>query len=583
MNGRYEFGTVIVEHILADGQTWYSVYRHLGQIDVNVSDTLQVGQQLGSIADWQQAGENRSHLHFEIRNFYISNRVNGANSASTNHRNFPPGPGYWPVGTARGSGEHPIDKGWVNPTQFIEARRAETQQAQQDRYETDDTFDRATSINTDGSQQTHSIHRPGDEDWVKFSATSGRRYIIETLNLTGGADTFIGLFWNNGGHPWLIESNDDGNPDYASRIEWSATDSGTFYVKIRNYDENYGSENTTYDVRITAVEGSQTSGNTSNHSNNRSGSVNSNALNVRTGPGTGYPVLGQLTRNRTVNLTARNSNSSWYQIDFEAGPEGFGWVSANFIVTSASGLPVSDRVSSAPANIAPASNPAPTSNSHQSQVAGNMNMGRYCQAKGFDEAALAEHTAYGWYCSSGNGNRSGMDLEELCRQQHGSGYRPEHTNFSDPYSWRCVATNSAPAPAQPQPAQPAPPPQAPPRRTATHYQVSSQEWRCGDSGIIAIGLTPDGERRLRVSLIKCPTTQHAGKFGSSGHYFVRVDGVRVWRFNYSRDHSMFVEYIDPIERGYSGFHSYQIELYPDGQQEPILSGAISAHDVQVEE
>ena len=450
-----------------------------------------------------------------------------------------------------------------------------------DQYEPDGIFTQSTSISTNGTRQAHSIHQAGDEDWIRFTAFAGRRYIIEAMNLQGDTDTFIGLFWNNDGHTWLIESDDDdGSSSLASLIDWTATDTATFYVKVRNLNEDYGNENATYDIRIRDLGRSQASNNT--RPDDRSGSVTSNGLNVRAGPGTGYRVLGQLGRNQSVTIQARNSNATWYQIDFSPGPDDFGWVSARYITTSANDLPVSDRISSVPANSSPAPSTASSAPSQQRQNAGNMDRNRYCQGRGFDEAALEEHTAYGWYCRSGNGNRSGMDLEVLCRQQHSSGYRPEYTNFNDPYSWRCIATNtaSAPVPAQPQPA---PQPQAPPRRTVTHYQVEVQEWRCGSNGIIALGLTPDGARRLKVSLIKCPTTSHAGKFGSSGHYWVRIDGERRYRFNYSEGHSMFVETINPAGDGYPGNHSYQIELYPNGQQEPIWSGVHRAWDIEVQE
>ncbi len=446
-----------------------------------------------------------------------------------------------------------------------------------DSYEVDADFTQATSINTDGSRQTHSIHRAGDEDWVKFEATSGQRYVIETSNLRGDADTFIGLFWDNDGHPWLIESNDDGDSGLASRIEWTASSSGTFYVKIRDYNESHAGPNVAYDIQITA-----TGPGSSDTQSNRAGVVvNSDRLNVRAGPGTSYTAIGHLTRNQRVEILARNSDSSWYQIAFSAGPGGFGWVYSTYIQTSASGLPVSDQTSSAPVSAPQAPSAALAAPSQQAQNAGNMNMGRYCQAKGFDEAGLTEQTAYGWHCRSSDGRKAGMDLEELCQQQHGSGYKPEYSNFNDPYSWQCISTGTAPAPSQP--AQPAPQPQPQPSqiRTVTRYRVERQgEYLCGQGNIIALGFgASDSERRINGMITKCDS----GKFRTSGRYYVLVDGNRVWEFTYGADHSFASFWIDPIAAGYSGSHTYQIQLYPDGQQEPIWSGVHRALDVEVQE
>jgi uncharacterized protein YraI len=54
-------------------------------------------------------------------------------------------------------------------------------------------------------------------------------------------------------------------------------------------------------------------------------------LNVRSGPGTGFNSLGTLNAQDVVRLTGKDSNGTWLQIDFPAGPEGKGWVSAAFV------------------------------------------------------------------------------------------------------------------------------------------------------------------------------------------------------------------------------------------------------------
>jgi uncharacterized protein YraI len=54
-------------------------------------------------------------------------------------------------------------------------------------------------------------------------------------------------------------------------------------------------------------------------------------INVRSGPGTGFNSLGTLNPQDVVNLTGKDSNGAWLQIDFPPGPEGRGWLNAAFV------------------------------------------------------------------------------------------------------------------------------------------------------------------------------------------------------------------------------------------------------------
>ncbi len=54
-------------------------------------------------------------------------------------------------------------------------------------------------------------------------------------------------------------------------------------------------------------------------------------INVRSGPGTDFNSLGTLNPQDVVNLTGKDPNGGWLQIDFVPGPEGKGWVSAAFV------------------------------------------------------------------------------------------------------------------------------------------------------------------------------------------------------------------------------------------------------------
>ncbi len=115
-----------------------------------------------------------------------------------------------------------------------------------DSYEPDDTYSEASTISTNGSAQSHTIDPAGDLDWVKFYATSGNVYTIETSNLGDGCDTYIYLYSTDG--TTEIAHNDDGGSGIASKIEWSCTSSGTYYVKIRHYNSSSGTGS--YDISV---------------------------------------------------------------------------------------------------------------------------------------------------------------------------------------------------------------------------------------------------------------------------------------------------------------------------------------------
>jgi serine/threonine-protein kinase len=57
--------------------------------------------------------------------------------------------------------------------------------------------------------------------------------------------------------------------------------------------------------------------------------VGGQALNVRSGPGTDYPVVGQLSRGARAEISGRNADSSWWQVVLASGAEG--WVLASLV------------------------------------------------------------------------------------------------------------------------------------------------------------------------------------------------------------------------------------------------------------
>jgi uncharacterized protein YgiM (DUF1202 family) len=68
------------------------------------------------------------------------------------------------------------------------------------------------------------------------------------------------------------------------------------------------------------------------------------STSLRSGPGAGYPILGNLASSLVVKLTGRNADKSWWQIEFPSSPDGYAWVLASNLdlgaATGADALPV---------------------------------------------------------------------------------------------------------------------------------------------------------------------------------------------------------------------------------------------------
>jgi hypothetical protein len=127
-------------------------------------------------------------------------------------------------------------------------------------YEPDDTPAQAHPIVVNGAAQMHNLYNPaadpavGDVDWIKFTGQAGTVYTIETFDLAAPTvDTLIYLYAADGVS--LIAWDDDsGGEPGASRIVWTASSTGPYYVKILNYQPSaHVVCASSYQVRVTAV------------------------------------------------------------------------------------------------------------------------------------------------------------------------------------------------------------------------------------------------------------------------------------------------------------------------------------------
>ena len=62
-----------------------------------------------------------------------------------------------------------------------------------------------------------------------------------------------------------------------------------------------------------------------------SGTVNSALVNLRSGPDTTYPTVGQVSEQTEVTITGRNAAGTWWQICCPASASPASWISAEFI------------------------------------------------------------------------------------------------------------------------------------------------------------------------------------------------------------------------------------------------------------
>jgi Zn-dependent metalloprotease len=119
-----------------------------------------------------------------------------------------------------------------------------------DEYESDDLASQAKGIIVNGPSQSHNFHVADDRDWVRFSASAGDNYVIQTFNLSNRCDTFLYLYGTNG--TTELARNDDGGGGNASRISWTAPADGIYYVVVRHFNPAIYGDGTEYELRVTS-------------------------------------------------------------------------------------------------------------------------------------------------------------------------------------------------------------------------------------------------------------------------------------------------------------------------------------------
>jgi hypothetical protein len=135
----------------------------------------------------------------------------------------------------------------------VSVREGRTELVSPDRYEPDDTLATAGEIAVGGTQQ-HTIHAEGDHDWLSFDAEEGVTYLVETSNLGEDVDTIVFLY--NREEEELARDDDGGEEPRASSIAWTAQDTGTVYVLVRDYKDDRATSEMGYSISVHEIYGS---------------------------------------------------------------------------------------------------------------------------------------------------------------------------------------------------------------------------------------------------------------------------------------------------------------------------------------
>ncbi len=145
----------------------------------------------------------------------------------------------------------------ATPTPTDTPTPTSTPQPGADAYEVNDSLDTAYRfpVSTSASAtNANFVPSSSDEDWFAFYVKSGRLYRASTSNLTG-VDTYVEVFNKDGGR--VAYDNDSGG-GFSSKVEWTATYDGYYYIKVTNM-VSFSESGDTYDLTVAEISVSATS------------------------------------------------------------------------------------------------------------------------------------------------------------------------------------------------------------------------------------------------------------------------------------------------------------------------------------
>ncbi len=106
----------------------------------------------------------------------------------------------------------------------------------------------AANIMAVNSTSGHLFDIAQDEDWIRFVATGGARYTIQTSNLSSSVDTLLQVYDIDG--VTMLASDDNSGGGKASRLIWQAPQTGTYFVRVSQASGSAFGCGTAYQVSI---------------------------------------------------------------------------------------------------------------------------------------------------------------------------------------------------------------------------------------------------------------------------------------------------------------------------------------------
>jgi murein DD-endopeptidase MepM/ murein hydrolase activator NlpD len=108
-----------------------------------------------------------------------------------------------------------------------------------DVWEPNDNYYAASLLTPNSAPESQLFDIEQDEDWLRLDAVAGGKYVIWTGNLAAAVDTTLQMYDTDG--LTLLDSDDNSGGGNASRLEWYAPASGTYFVRvIRAPGSTYG-------------------------------------------------------------------------------------------------------------------------------------------------------------------------------------------------------------------------------------------------------------------------------------------------------------------------------------------------------
>jgi hypothetical protein len=118
-----------------------------------------------------------------------------------------------------------------------------------DNQEPNDNDDTAGLITPNNTPQNHLFDIEQDEDWFKLEAVAGHKYLLSTNNLAAGVDTVLEVYGLDG--LTLLAADDDGGDNKASRLQWYAPFSGTYFIRVAQAVDRIHGCSASYRIGVT--------------------------------------------------------------------------------------------------------------------------------------------------------------------------------------------------------------------------------------------------------------------------------------------------------------------------------------------